>query len=145
MRIARTIIMSLLVSGCLFCFTSTGYSQGTNLGVIRGTVTDPNGARIPNATVQVTDLETGISRDLTTDSDGNYEVAALKPGNYRVNVTAAGFKTTVKEVVVQGSDIVRADVRTEVGVATETVVVSGEDAGLIERDQPVIGGTITNR
>jgi hypothetical protein len=137
--------MSLLVSGCLFCFISTGYSQGTNLGVIRGTVTDPAGAVIPKATVQVTDLETGISRDLTTDSDGNYEVAALKPGNYRLNIIAPGFKTTVKEVVVNGSDIVRADIRTEVGVATETVVVSSEDAGLIERDQPVIGGTITNR
>jgi hypothetical protein len=145
MRIARTIIMSLLVAGCLFCLTSTGYSQGTNLGSIVGTVTDPNGAVIPNANVQVTDQETGISRDLTTDSAGNYEVAALKPGNYGVKVSASGFKTTIKEVVVTGSDTVRADIRAEVGVATETVTVSGEEAGLIERDQPVIAGTLTNR
>jgi hypothetical protein len=145
MRIARTIIMSLLVSGCLFCLASTGYSQGTNLGAIRGSVTDPNGAVIPNATVQVTDQATGISRDLTSDSEGNYEVAALKPGTYKVTVTASGFKTTVKEVVVKGSDTVRADVETEIGAPSETVSVSGAEAGLIERDQPVLAGSLNNR
>ncbi len=53
MRIARTIITSFLVSGCLFCLCGTDYSQGTNLGTIRGTVTDPNGAVIPHASVQI--------------------------------------------------------------------------------------------
>ncbi|MEP6913657.1 MAG: TonB-dependent receptor, partial [bacterium] len=145
MRIARTIIMSLLVSTSFFCLASPSYSQGTNLGAIRGTVTDPNGAIIPNASVQVTDQTTGISRDLTTDSEGNYEAAALKPGNYKVTVTAAGFKTTVIEAVVKGSDTVRVDVKAEIGAQSETVTVSGEEAGLIERDEPVISSTLNNR
>ena len=67
----RKIIASLLVIFCLFCLASIGYSQGTNLGTIRGTVTDPNGAVIPGAAIQVTDQGTGLSRDLTSDSQGN--------------------------------------------------------------------------
>ena len=66
-------------------------AQGTNLGTIRGNVTDPNGSIIANAKVQVTDLETNLSRDFTTDKEGNYEAVGLKSGNYRVSVTATGL------------------------------------------------------
>jgi len=145
MRNVRTIITSLLVTGCLIGLAGTGYSQGTNLGTIRGSVTDPNGAIIPNAAVKVIDQTTGISRDVTTDNDGNYEVAALKPGTYKIAVTASGFKTSEIDAVVTGSDVVRADVRTEVGAQTENVLVTGTEAGLIEKDQPVISGTLNNR
>jgi hypothetical protein len=123
----------------------TIYSQGTNLGTIRGTVTDPNGAVIPNAAVKVTDQTTGISRDVTTDSDGNYEVAALKPGIYKISVTATGFKTTEMDAVLKGSDVVRADIRSEVGTQSENVLITGAEAGVIEKEQPVISGTLNNR
>jgi hypothetical protein len=145
MRNVRTIITSLFVTGCLIGLAGTGYSQGTNLGTIRGSVTDPNGAIIPNAAVKITDQATGISRDVTTDSEGNYEAAAIKPGTYKVSVTASGFKTSEIDAVVKGSDVVRADVRTEVGAQTENVTVSGTEAGLIEKEQPVISGTLNNR
>ncbi len=145
MRIIRTIITSLLVAGCLFCFCDTGYSQGTNLGTIRGTVTDPNGAALPNATVQVTDLETGIQRDLTTNSEGNYEAANLKPGNYKVTITASGFKTSVANVVLNGSDTVRADVKVEIGDANATVDVATTEAGLIQTESSMVLDTLTNR
>lgn len=145
MRIARTIIVSLFLATSFIWLANPSYSQGTNLGTIRGTVTDPNGAILPNATVQVTDQTTGISRDLTTDSEGNFEAAALKPGSYKVTVTASGFKTTVVEAIVKGSDTVRADVKTEIGAPSESVTVTGNEAGLIERDQPVLSSTLSNR
>src|SRR5437867_6114302 len=93
MTIARTIITSVLLAAGLFFIPTTIYAQGTNLGIIRGTVRDPNGAVIPNAAVQITDQTTGIARDLTTNGQGDYEAAALKPGTYKVIVTASGFKT----------------------------------------------------
>jgi len=145
MRIARTILTSVLLATGLLVICVTGYSQGTDLGTIRGTVTDPNGAVIPNASVQVTDLATGFSRDLTTNSEGNYEAAGLKSGNYRVSITATGFKTTSVEVVVKGSDTVRADVTAEVGIKSEMVTVSGVEGELIEKEAPVISGTLNNR
>ena len=145
MRIPRTITTSLFLAACFFFFAVTAYPQGTNLGTIRGTVTDPNGAVIANAVVQVTDQTTGLSRDLTTDSDGNFEAAALKPGTYKISVTAAGFKTSVVDAIVKGSDIVRADVKTEVGQQNESVLITGGEAGLIQKDSPVISGTLNNR
>lgn len=145
MKIVRTIIMSVVVAGFLLCFLSAAYSQGTNLGTIRGTVTDPNGGVIPNAAVRITDKVTGISRDLTTNSDGNYEAAALKPGTYEVVVTAAGFKRTIAQAVLSGSETVRADINAEVGTQNETVTVMGAESGLIQRDEPVISGSLDNR
>jgi len=145
MRIVRTIVSSGLTLGLLLCVSATIYAQGTNLGTLRGTVTDPNGAVIPNASVKITDQTTGLSRDLTTDSEGNYEAAALKAGTYKISISATGFKTTEVDAVLKGSDVVRADVRTEVGAQSENVLVSGADAGIIEKEQPVIAGTLNNR
>lgn len=145
MKIVRTVMTSVLVTGFLLCLISTAYSQGTNLGTIRGTVTDPAGAVIPNAAVQITDKATGISRDLTTNGEGSFEAPALKPGRYEVAVTATGFKKTVVEAVLSGSETIRADIKAEVGTQNETVLVSGADVGLIQRDQPVIAGTLDNR
>src|ERR1044071_335906 len=145
MKIVRTITRSVLVAGFLLCLISTVYSQGTNLGTLRGTVTDPNGAVIPNATVKITDHTTGLSRDLTTDGEGNYEAAALKPGVYKISVSASGFKTTEVDAVIKGSDVVRADVRAEVGPQSENVLVTGAEAGVIEKEQPVIAGSLNNR
>src|SRR5689334_16394445 len=145
MRIVRTITSSALALGMLLCVSVTIYSQGTNLGTLRGTVTDPNGAVIPNAAIKVTDQATGISRDVTTDAEGSYEVTALKAGTYKITVAAPGFKTAEVEAVLKGSDVVRADVRTEVGTQSENVLIAGVDAGIIEKEQPVIAGTLNNR
>ncbi|HEY8413358.1 MAG TPA: carboxypeptidase-like regulatory domain-containing protein, partial [Pyrinomonadaceae bacterium] len=145
MRIVRTITSSALTFGMLLCVSVTIYSQGTNLGTLRGTVTDPNGAVIPNAAVKITDQTTGLSRDLVTDADGNYEAAALKAGTYKITVAAAGFKTAEVDAVLKGSDVVRADVRTEVGAQSENVLITGAEAGIIEKEQPVIAGTLNNR
>src|SRR5678815_4649049 len=145
MKIVRTVMMGVLVTGFLLCCIGNAQAQGTNLGTIRGTVTDANGAVIPNASVQITDKATRLTRDLTTNGEGNYEAAALKPGSYEVAVTATGFKKTVVEAVLSGSETVRADLKAEVGTQSETVIVSGADAGLIQREQPVIAGVLNNR
>lgn len=145
MRIGHIAITSLMLVGIIIGSSSTGYAQGTNLGTVRGTVTDANGAVLPNAAVQVTDKATGLSRDFTTNSEGNYEVPALKPGTYKVSVTATGFKTTSMDAVVSGSDTVRADLKLEVGAQTENVIVVGGEAGIIEKDQPVLSTTLDNR
>src|ERR1051325_9821789 len=145
MRIVRTITGSALALGMLLCVSATIYAQGTNLGTLRGTVTDPNGAVIPNAAVKITDQTTGLSPDVTTDGEGNYEAAALKPGTYKITVAASGFKTAEVDAVVKGADVVRADVRTEVGAQSENVLITGTEAGVIEKEQPVISGTLNNR
>jgi hypothetical protein len=56
MKKMRSILSSLLLLACILCGTSSAFAQGTNLGSIRGTVTDPNGAVVAGAQIQVTDL-----------------------------------------------------------------------------------------
>src|SRR5215203_5251922 len=93
MKNMRSLLSSLLLLACILCGTSSAFAQGTNLGSIRGRVTDQAGAAVQNASVQVTDLDTNISRDLTTSAEGEYEAAALKSGTYKVTITVQGFNT----------------------------------------------------
>jgi len=139
----RKTFASLLVTFCLFCLASTGYSQGTDLGTIRGAVTDPNGAAIAGATVRITDVATNTFRDLTTNGEGNYEAANIKPGTYVVTVNQQGFTTTeVREVVVRGGSITRADAELKIGVEATVDVTSSP---VIETDAPTISNTLDSR
>src|SRR6266536_557020 len=83
-------VQSMLI---LICLAGLLFSQGTDLGTIRGTVTDASGAVVPNAKVVLSDLQTNITRELKTNHDGNYEAFGLKAGNYKAEVTMPGFAT----------------------------------------------------
>lgn len=144
MKNMSSFLSRLLLLAGILCGTSSAFAQGTNLGTIRGRVTDQAGAAVQNASVQVTDLETNISRDLTTNAEGEYEAAALKSGTYRVTVSVQGFATKAIRVTLTGSDTVRADAPLEVGGASETVEVVA-DTGVIQSDTPTISNSITNQ
>src|SRR4030095_7660706 len=62
-------------------------------GTILGSVTDPSRAGVGQASVTVLDVATGLPRKVLTAADGSYVVPNLKPGEYRVTVSAAGFNT----------------------------------------------------
>src|SRR6266446_1479154 len=66
-------------------------------GTIQGTVTDANGAIVPGANVAIKNLETNLSRTLTTDDGGRFVALALPPGRYSVTVSKQGFATAVAE------------------------------------------------
>ncbi|HEX5081601.1 MAG TPA: carboxypeptidase-like regulatory domain-containing protein [Blastocatellia bacterium] len=145
MNNTHCVFRAIFLSLWLLCGAGLALAQGTNLGTIRGTVTDPNGSVILNARVQVTDLGTNLSRDFTTDKEGNFEAAGLKSGSYRVNVTAQGFKTAViNEVALRGSETVRVDAQLQAGGATETIEVAAT-GGAINLETPTVSGTLTNR
>src|SRR5438270_10561545 len=73
-------------------------------GSILGTVTDPNGAAVPNAKVTVTNVRKGTSDATTTNGDGNYSVTHLIPNVYTVKVEAPNFKSTQTDNVVVNAD-----------------------------------------
>ncbi len=96
-RVAFTCVICLAL---LFCVSAAVFGQGTDLGTIRGTVTDSTGAVIPGATITVTDALTNTARETKTNSQGNYEMFGLKPGTYRVAITAAGMsKKEITDIV----------------------------------------------
>jgi hypothetical protein len=140
-RIAAACVLYL---ASLFCAAGLALGQGTDLGTIRGTVTDASGAVIPNATVSVMDALTNTARETRTNSQGNYEMFGLKPGTYRVTVTAAGMsKEEITDIVLNGSDTVSADAVLKVSSAQESVVVSLEAPAINTEDQ-TISQTLNN-
>ncbi|HEX8163057.1 MAG TPA: TonB-dependent receptor [Pyrinomonadaceae bacterium] len=98
-------------------------------GALQGLVKDPNGAVVAGATVKVTNADTGISRDTTTNNEGFYRVTNLTPGsNYTVEVTAQGFAPQrATRVAVRLATENTADVQVSVTGTTETVNVTGEE------------------
>jgi outer membrane receptor protein involved in Fe transport len=90
-------------SVCLFA--TAALSQTVN-GTISGNVTDPAGAVVPGATVTAKSPDTGFSRSVNTDSNGNFTISGLPVGNYSVRVEKTGFKTAVNNSVLAnvGSD-----------------------------------------
>jgi outer membrane receptor protein involved in Fe transport len=121
---------------------------------LQGTVSDPSGAVIANATVEIVNVETGVARNLVTDDGGRWREPILLPGEYQIRVTAPGFQTLVRKGVHLdvGQDAV-VDLRlelgstqTEISVAAEAVavnLVSGAVSGLVSekqmRDLPLNG------
>src|SRR5437588_11667459 len=66
------------------CLALSAAASAQSTATVRGTVTDPQGAVVPNAKVVVHSNATGLERTAQTDSEGNYQVASLPPGVYRV-------------------------------------------------------------
>src|SRR5262245_18045040 len=82
------------------------------LGTVRATVSDPQGAPVPMATVLILDEATGVPRSVETDAEGRYEAPNLRPGTYRVEVELASFKKFVRAgLVLKASGTARADVK----------------------------------
>src|SRR6476620_1310092 len=86
---ATSILLTLLIVP-----TILAQSQITT-GQIQGMIQDANGAVVPGVNVEVKNLETNLSRTVTTNEDGRYTALALPPGNYSVTATKQGFATTV--------------------------------------------------
>jgi len=128
----------------LFSLSATVFGQGTDLGTIRGTVTDATGAVIPAASVTITDALTNTARETKTNAQGNYEMFGLKPGTYRVTITAPGMnKRETTDIVLNGSDTASVDAVLKVSAAQEIVVVSMEAPAINTEDQ-TISQTLNN-
>src|SRR5258708_6140043 len=80
----------------VLALTAADQTQITT-GTIQGTVTDANGAVMPGANVEIKNLDTNLSRTLTTDDGGRFVAVALAPGRYSVTVSKTGFATAVAE------------------------------------------------
>src|SRR5438094_9370325 len=83
----------ILLLSLLFCGNTYLLGQGTDLGTIRGTVTDQSGAVVPNATIVILDVGTGTPRETRTNSRGEYQVFGLNSGNYKTTDAAQGITT----------------------------------------------------
>jgi len=107
---------------CLLVALSAGAQTIT--GTIQGTVTDPQGAAVPNAQVVIRNVATDDTRSVTANSQGFYTAPDLAVGTYDVTIKQPNFKTFVsKHVEVDASSINTVNVALVVGSVSEEVTV----------------------
>src|ERR1043165_1777722 len=135
------IVFLMLVAALLATSSALGQSTAT----IQGTVTDSTGAVLPNATVVVRNRNTSTERTTQTDSDGNYQFAALPVGLYSIEARVEGFKTQVADqVTLEVAKTVVQNFQMEVGALSEQVLVAS-DVPVIETTTTSVGTVINQR
>jgi len=95
-------------------------------GTISGTITDTGGRVVTNAHVSITNADTGVTREVTSNEEGFYSAPNLLPGTYEVTVSAQGFKTEKRAITLTVGASASLDQTLRVGSATEMVMVQSE-------------------
>jgi trimeric autotransporter adhesin len=123
-----TFILCILVA----VSAALGNAQ-TNYGAVRGLVSDPQGAVVPNASVMVMNEQTKVTRSTVTNTGGEYLFTALDPGTYTISITANGFdKLQQKTVVVSIGTTQTVDATLKTGDVMTEVVVNGDTGPMID-------------
>jgi hypothetical protein len=114
-------------------------------GSITGVVTDASGAIVPNAEIVVLNKGTNVRSAVRSDANGNYTVPLLPRGDYRVEVSAPGFKHLVQEgITLQVQQTARVDLQLSVGEVAESVTVTA-DAARLETENATLSKVVDNR
>ena len=133
----RSAVFLALTATLLFAIPA--FTQ-VDTGAVRGTVTDPTGALVPNAKVTLISEATGLALSTATAKDGTYTFSPVKIGSYALSVEAPGFKKATTHVSVNVQEQARADFLLVTGAVTETVEVTSAAPQLQTQDASV--GTV---
>jgi hypothetical protein len=111
------------------------------LAEITGTVTDPSGAVVPGANINVREVSTGKTRTVSANAAGQFDLAGLSAGRYEVQVSVAGFSVAAEELTVQPRDRAVLSVNLAIGAASEVVEVTGTNPVVLRMARGgVVGG-----
>jgi hypothetical protein len=116
-----------------FVLISTGFGQNTNSVEIRGTITDPSGAAIPDVNVTIVNTDTGVSKDLATNAAGIYDAVSVLPGHYQITFSKQGFEKLVRSGIDLNVGTATVDAQLTVG-ATQTEVQVTAEAPLLQTE-----------
>src|ERR1700753_3317331 len=105
-------------------------------GTVTGTVTDPNGAVVPNASVTIANPVTGYTRTVNSGTDGTFRFDNVPPNSYGLSVTASGFNPSQQPLDVRSSVPMSLKIQLTVGGTNETVTVTSTGAGDVIENVP---------
>ena len=132
---------AVLTFAVFACFCDTVGAQIVS-GTIVGAATDATGAVVTNGRITATNESTGIARSTTTDVSGGYVLPQLPPGNYRISVSAPGFRSyDVSHVALLVDQTVRVDAQLQLGEVTERVEVSAQ-AAQVDSETSTLGQVV---
>jgi hypothetical protein len=142
----RSFRFSLLALVCVIALLSalSLVAQTTlSTGSITGTVSDPSGALVSDAKVEVTNVATGQKIALTSNAAGSFSTGPLQPGTYKVQVAAKGFNTIIQTTVVQVGNTATVNAKLAVGQESTVVDVQGTTVA-VNTEQATVQGVLTS-
>src|SRR5664279_1112571 len=139
----RGVISTL--SAILVVSTVSGimWAQTASTGTVLGLVTDPTGAVVPGATVELEDAATKAVRSVTTNAAGRYVFVALSPGTYSIRAAAKGFQQAeVTSVVVEVTKSNTINLQLSIGEARQTIEVTAAPGAELQTLDSTVGATV---
>jgi len=121
-----TLLLMLLIS------VLTAYAQSGSSTSITGTVVDPSGAVVSNATVEVRNPVSGFARTVVTDTAGAFVVPNVPFNPYHLTVTGKGFASYAQDVDVRSTVLISVNITLKVGGSAESVTVEANGGDLLE-------------
>jgi hypothetical protein len=138
---------SFIALGLLLALALTlrsAYSQATQ-GSVAGTVKDPNGSVVANATITLINTDEGAQRTTKTNTVGDYQFLDVKAGQYQIDIEATGFqKWEAVGVELRVRQELRFDAKLSVGAVQQEIKVTGSDVSTIQTETPTISATFTS-
>src|SRR5579863_5720081 len=116
-------IMKALLLVCLLAFGIGAFAQ-SSAGTIGGSVKDSQGAVLPDASVTFTNLGTNRTIEMKSNEDGLFNLPALDPGTYKIDVKHANFRTSTRQVTLQTAQVLNLDFQLQPGAVSETIEVT---------------------
>jgi hypothetical protein len=136
----------IIITFLLLTLFIIGAQAQTSRGTIRGTVLDQNDAVIPGATVTLTNEATNEKRIVTSGQEGEFTIASLPAGRYKIEVSFTNFNKHVETIELKVNQEIRADVTLTVasGRVDENMIIE-PTANELKQDSPALGTVIGNR
>ncbi len=141
---SRRLRFVLLILAAWLLVLPAGWSQFLPTGTVAGSVKDPSGAVVPDATITLISTQTGVQMGTTkSNSQGEFLFPAVEPGRYLVTVVKPGFKSFVQPVVVQVEHTASVTALMELGSSKQQVTVTSE-APILNTVSGSVGTVINN-
>src|SRR5437016_8239808 len=133
MRLRQLLPLFLL----LLCCTSSALGQ-TESATLSGLITDPQGKPLSGVRVQITNQDTNVGVQRTTNDAGLYVAVGLKPGRYRVSVAKEGFRTIdLTDLVLNVQDVLSRNFQLQLGPVSTSITVVAEENKINTTDATV--------
>jgi outer membrane receptor protein involved in Fe transport len=127
---------------CILALLAGAAAAQTFTGQLSGRVLDPAKAGVRDATITLTHLASGATRELKSDELGEFVFTSVTPGRYTVRAEAQGFAAAVGAAEVTVAAPVRIDIAVSVAAVAESVTVAGEGGIAVNRDSAELGTTV---
>ncbi|MEW6208010.1 MAG: TonB-dependent receptor [Acidobacteriota bacterium] len=143
-RLSKLSWLIRAITACMV-LSSVSFAARQSTGTIQGAVTDQSGAVVANVKITIRNQATGLERATQTDSAGNYQIAALPVGLYRIEARAEGFQVQiVNDVLLEVSQKVVQNIQLSVGAVAQEVTITA-DAPVVESTTMAVGQVISQK